>query len=243
MAPPKKVFPLGVRTCSKCGEVKPVDHFHQLTYCYDCHKKQSAEWKQRNREKVAVYNAQYKSMTDSERLAWIATRSEQRKQAKQDNALHRHFTVALRQRIYGALSPIKRTAPRRPQPVKQAKKADRTFNLLGCTLEFFLAWLKYNFEPGMTLANHGDVWHIDHVVPCARFDLTKEVDQRVCFHWTNMRPLWARENQSKCMRVTQEDVSEQGCRVGEFIGGHGLDWEGCYALLGIDADEWECGAC
>ena len=42
---------------------------------------------------------------------------------------------------------------------------------------------------------HG--WHIDHIIPCAFFDLTKASHQRVCFNWQNLQPLWAKDNLSK----------------------------------------------
>ena len=42
-----------------------------------------------------------------------------------------------------------------------------------------------------------DGWHIDHIIPCAFFDLTKASHQRVCFNWQNLQPLWAKDNLSK----------------------------------------------
>jgi hypothetical protein len=52
----------------------------------------------------------------------------------------------------------------------------------------------------MNWENQGE-WHIDHILPCASFDLTKEEEQRKCFHYTNLQPLWAKDNMikgSKC---------------------------------------------
>jgi hypothetical protein len=37
-------------------------------------------------------------------------------------------------------------------------------------------------------------WHIDHIVPCAKFDLTKVEQQKKCFNYTNLQPLWAIDN-------------------------------------------------
>ena len=52
------------------------------------------------------------------------------------------------------------------------------------------------FVEGMTWENHGS-WHLDHVRPCCSFDLKNEEEQKKCFHYTNLQPLWAVENLSK----------------------------------------------
>ena len=71
-------------------------------------------------------------------------------------------------------------------------------------------WLRYNqkhgakrlaghleslFSPGMTWDNYGfEGWHIDHIKPCASFELDQK---KICFHYTNLQPLWAKDNMSK----------------------------------------------
>ena len=60
--------------------------------------------------------------------------------------------------------------------------------------------LEKQFKKGMTWDNQGE-WHIDHIIPCASFDLTKESEQKKCFHYTNLQPLWAVENLSKGAKV------------------------------------------
>ena len=83
-----------------------------------------------------------------------------------------------------------------------AKKSSNTFKLIGCTKEELKAWLESKFKPGMTWENHGRFgWHIDHIRPCSSFDLSKPDEQAVCFHYTNLQPLWAYENLSKSDKV------------------------------------------
>lgn len=51
--------------------------------------------------------------------------------------------------------------------------------------------------PGWSWDNYGKIWEIDHVKPCAKFDLTDPAQQRVCFHFYNTQPLLISENRSK----------------------------------------------
>ncbi len=81
---------------------------------------------------------------------------------------------------------------------QSASKSLRTRELVGCDRTFLVHWIESQFTDGMTWKNHGfDGWHIDHIQPCASFDLADPGEQKVCFHYTNLQPLWAKENQSK----------------------------------------------
>jgi hypothetical protein len=76
---------------------------------------------------------------------------------------------------------------------KGNRKSERTEFYLGCTVDYFLEHIQKQFVKGMTLKNHGK-WHIDHIKPCASFDLSKLSEQKKCFHYTNLQPLWAKDN-------------------------------------------------
>jgi hypothetical protein len=77
-------------------------------------------------------------------------------------------------------------------------KSAHTLELLGCIPEELWTHLESKFKPGMTWENYGfKGWHVDHIRPCASFDLTDPEQQRQCFHYTNLQPLWAKENLSK----------------------------------------------
>jgi hypothetical protein len=79
----------------------------------------------------------------------------------------------------------------------RAQKSDRTIEYVGCSLAELRRHLERQFKYGMTWANHGRVWHIDHIIPCAKFDLTDERQQRLCFHYLNLQPLRVEENLRK----------------------------------------------
>jgi hypothetical protein len=103
------------------------------------------------------------------------------------------MAAKLRSRVIGALKNQK------------AKKSAGTIALIGCEWPVLLAHLEALFQPGMTWENHGQ-WHIDHKQPCTSFDLTLPEQQRACFHYSNLQPLWAVDNLRKgnrCHKATQ----------------------------------------
>jgi hypothetical protein len=75
-------------------------------------------------------------------------------------------------------------------------KSKATLELIGCSGEELKEHLEKQFVDGMTWENYGD-WHIDHIRPCASFDLSVPEQQRVCFHYTNLQTLWAEDNMRK----------------------------------------------
>jgi len=66
---------------------------------------------------------------------------------------------------------------------------------LGCTTEQLKEHLESQFQPGMSWENWGlDGWHVDHIKPLNRFDLTDREQFLEAAHYTNLQPLWAYEN-------------------------------------------------
>lgn len=68
---------------------------------------------------------------------------------------------------------------------------------IGCTPEFLKNHIESQFVPGMTWDNQGSDWHIDHIVPISHFDLTTKDGLCAANHFSNLRPLWAKENLAK----------------------------------------------
>jgi hypothetical protein len=80
--------------------------------------------------------------------------------------------------------------------LKGKSKSKPTIKLLGCSVEECWNYLEKQFKPKMTRKNYGK-WHVDHIRPCASFDLSDPKQQAICFHYTNLQPLWSYENESK----------------------------------------------
>ena len=70
--------------------------------------------------------------------------------------------------------------------------------LLGCSIDQFLGHLEILFQDGMDWENQGrGGWHIDHKRPCDGFDLSDPEQQKACFNWKNLQPLWEKDNLKK----------------------------------------------
>ena len=161
--------------------------------------KKSRKWEKENPEKrKIIYTRWYKNNSEQHRLSVNRWRKKNMKRFIKKNieySVKRYKTdpsfrlkVCLRSRVICVL--------------KGKTKSASTMKLLGVkNIEFVWNHLEKSFKPGMTRKNHGK-WHIDHIKPCSSFDLTKPSEQRECFHYTNLQPLWASENLSKGNRIS-----------------------------------------
>ena len=96
--------------------------------------------------------------------------------------------MSLRGRMYKVLKGIVKVSP--------------TLTLVGCTVEELWIHLEKQFKPGMTRENYG-LWHVDHIKPLSAFNLFIPEQQMIAFHFTNLQPLWAKENLSKGPKYNQ----------------------------------------
>ena len=82
--------------------------------------------------------------------------------------------------------------------VSREQKVGSAVHDLGCTLEELKIHLENQFKEGMTWDNwKPDGWHIDHIKPLSKFDLTDPVQFKEAVHYTNLQPLWWNENFEK----------------------------------------------
>ena len=81
--------------------------------------------------------------------------------------------------------------------IRNNQKAGHTLELLGCSIDFLKNYLENKFKEGMNWKNYSVIWEIDHIIPCISFNLNNSEEQKKCFHYTNLRPLWIGDNRSK----------------------------------------------
>jgi hypothetical protein len=76
----------------------------------------------------------------------------------------------------------------------------------GCSPKQLRAHIESQFTRRMSWDNYGE-WHVDHIVPCSAFDLTRLTQMRLCFNWQNLRPTWAAENLAKSSKLIYPQLS------------------------------------
>ena len=68
-------------------------------------------------------------------------------------------------------------------------------SIVGCSKPDLTSHIEAQFLPGMSWSNYGRKgWEIDHIIPCANFDLAIHDQVLACFHYANLRPLWRADN-------------------------------------------------
>jgi len=87
------------------------------------------------------------------------------------------------------------------------KTPKKTIKYIGCTVPELKAHLEAQFKSGMSWENHSNHgWHIDHILPLASFDLTKEENLYKACHYTNLQPLWAIDNLKKNDKLNYDKI-------------------------------------
>lgn len=146
--------------------------------------KQSKEWIKKNKERFAEWRRAYEKKPSVR--AKINARYNKRIKTDVIFRIRRN----LKGRIYEYIK------------IKKGRKQGTMKELLGCDWKFFKSYLEKKFQPGMTWKNYGK-WHIDHIMPLSKFDLSLKSEQLKSCHHTNLQPLWAIDNIKKQNKINQ----------------------------------------
>jgi hypothetical protein len=195
-----------MKICKICNLDETKITFEKVRkICTKCRSKQlfisKQKWKQINKEKVIntsklyyINNKErldrrntdyYFNNKDKVKIARNKYRSKNRekfkliKKNRLINDINYKLSLNLRSRVNSA---IKRT---------NSRKISNTTKLIGCSIDKLKLHLQSKFLPTMSWDNYGKYWHIDHIIPCSNYDLTKGEEQKKCFNYTNLQPLFA----------------------------------------------------
>jgi len=92
-----------------------------------------------------------------------------------------------------------RARVRKVLKAKNTKKYFKTIELLGCDIGTFKKHIETKFRDDMCWEKRNFV--LDHIIPCASFDLSDVEQQKKCFHYTNFQPLTWDENSKKSNKL------------------------------------------
>jgi hypothetical protein len=213
-----------IKICCKCKKEQSTNEFGKLKnskdgFRYDC-KTCRKEFREQNRETInAKLNDYYTDNKES-----LLIKNKQYRERNKEAINHQRKEYRNREVVKEHnKQKQKEYLPIRKERIKERRKTDLNFQiqevvknkihkflknrktsyaeLIGCDLEFFKKWMEYRFDKTMCWENFGKQWQIDHILPLSLFDMTNELDKKVCFHWTNLQPLNSVENRSKSNKL------------------------------------------
>lgn len=206
-----------MKICSKCNGLFPTSDFAKnkttkdglFAWCRSCtrewrrqnylanlsiHKQRTKKWRESNTE----YNR-------SRNKKWLLENQARRKEYKKiyraankekvNEYKRRRWHIDKNDPIFRLQHTLRRRLRKAIHKIKNTY-TEESLRLVGCTLDFLKTFLEAKFSPGMSWENYGK-WHIDHMRPVCSFDLTNQNDVDICFHYTNLQPLWAMDNVMK----------------------------------------------
>jgi hypothetical protein len=200
-----------MKKCNTCLEIKSFQNFaknkrqkdgHHYV-CKSCRKeyntnnqKNIKEYRENNKEKTKPQIQEWKKNNPKRvKELWKINNSKKTKEKiKLDNQKQKEYKKNWSKNQYKNNINFKITQLLRIRLIDALKgktnKTDSSLKILGCSIEEFKLYLEKQFLPEMNWKNHGEIWEIDHIKPCASFDLTCETQQKVCFHYINLQPLF-----------------------------------------------------
>lgn len=199
------------KTCTKCKVVKSINEFNTRkiarkygdktyvrSHCKACNRKASA--------------ARAKADPEKHRAAVRASRQRKKLGIKLKRQTHEEITakrVETRRKRYRS-DPTFRLLDNLRSRVRKAlhrnTKSAATQALLGICVDECRKYIESLFTEGMSWSSN---IHIDHIVPCASFNLSDPEQQRRCFHYTNLQPLWGPDNLKKSDKMTPQAAQRE----------------------------------
>lgn len=207
-------YPEGTKRCVKCRDIKSFDNFYATKkgrfglsgLCKPCTAVAQREFRAANPTYAAEVQKRHR-LANPEK---VAARQKVWREKNQD-----HVNARNKQK-YAESPQFKlslRLRNRLNKELRRGKLSVSGVRDLGGTVDAFKTYLESKFQEGMTWDNWGnglDDWHIDHIRPFASFDLTDATQVRQACHFSNMQPLWARDNRKKGNRWLLDSAYVEG---------------------------------
>lgn len=234
------------KKCNKCGLQKTIDLFDKVSdckygvsgCCKECRRKKAKFYRKNNPEKIKIQKTRHskkysKKITEKTRI-WRLKNPEKYKIQNRLNVLKRKNTKRTEEQKEKRRIHVRKR--RNADPMfklrhdlrirmgkifieKCIKKDLHSLKLLGATFELVKNHLEKQFKSGMNWQNRGqgdNKWHIDHMIPLSSAKTEEELIE-LC-HYTNLQPLWAKDNVAKKDKILYKKDNKYGIPVELIIG-------------------------
>jgi hypothetical protein len=175
-----------VKEREKQSRLKKIEHYRSVCRQYSDNNKdkiatKNADWYRANKDRALDTKRRYRKLIKERSDYEPSTYGRDRARIDLDFKLRRVLRSRLSHAVCG--------------------KAGSAVRDLGCSIEDLKKYLECKFQDGMTWDNYGlHGWHIDHIIPLSSFDLTDREQFLKACHYTNLQPLWAKDNLIKGSR-------------------------------------------
>lgn len=171
----------GWHICSNCRAIKRHNDYIKNK---QRDLKRNNEYKLKNKEKISSQNKIYYSNKEIKFKIQEYNKIWRLKNKKKINEKRKIYLKNPNNRI------VHNLRNRLSKLIRKKYKTSHSKDLLGCTIKFLIKYLELKFTKNMNWNNYGK-WHVDHIIPCNMFNLKNIEEQKICFNYKNLQPLWA----------------------------------------------------
>jgi len=178
---------MDTKKCATCKGEFNIDYFPiNRSYCFPCNRIKMNEYASKRKDKRHKYNIDNQDeISKYNKLYYNKNKDIFQNNYKKYLNTNPQFKI------------IHNTRIRINKALKNNYKKSSSIELLGCDLNFYKQYLESQFKSDMSWENYGKLWDIDHIKPCASFDLSLKEEQEKCFHYSNTQPLYKIDNLRK----------------------------------------------
>lgn len=204
---PKQEIVDGMMVCADCNENKAITEYYAqagnisgLMYrCKTCHNQKI--------KKKCESNPEFRNQRLSQSSKWRKENGDYKRDCDRKWRNENKARWKELRKKYTSI-PIVKVANNLRKRLREFINGERQLPGVGCTRDELKRHIELQFKDGMTWENYGQ-WHIDHIRPCASFDLLDPEQARQCTHYTNLQPLWAKDNLSKGAKYIKHENSHK----------------------------------
>jgi len=178
------------KVCSHCKEIKPLTKFCKHTgrkdgynnECKLCCKKRHKRYRAEHIEETKLYNKHHRTKNPKE--IKLYHNKYVKNKYKTDVAFK--ISCICRNMVANALN-------------GKPKKA-HTMEYFMCSRKEFRDHIEKQFKLWMNWKNHGNgagKWNVDHIIPCAFFNMLDPVEVYMCCRYQNLQPISWEDNMIK----------------------------------------------